>query len=268
MTNVLENILEIRKESVQKKKDEVPVLDLETRARRTPLRSLLSALVKEEEIGIVAEMKRKSPSAGSLKEPYDVAEIALAYEKGGAHALSVLTEPVFFGGDITDVAKVREVSRLPILRKDFVFDPYQIIEAKAYGADAVLLIADMLSSHQLRDLVQTAKNYQIETLVEVFSSEALPVALNAGSALLGINTRNLRTLEMKPDNIALLSRLIPRDRFIVAESGIKTRDDIEKLKSLRIAGALVGESLLRQPDLQSAVNELVQAGKRSVPNES
>jgi len=262
MPDVLENILEFRKKTVTEAKEKTSLKELEALAKEIPLNSFVMALTHEDRISIIAEMKKKSPSAGVLRDPYDVADIAAQYKKGGAHALSVLTEPLFFEGNILDMKVARDISGLPILRKDFIFDSYQIVEAKAHGADAVLLIADMLSPAQLKELVVCAQEFQLDTLVEVFTSAVLPAALNSGSMLIGINKRNLRTLKISPDNIAMLSRMVPRDRFVVAESGTRNAQDIEILKVLRVSAVLVGESLLKKSDLESSVRELVEAGKR------
>lgn len=264
MADILDNILELRKKSLKAAKEQISLQDLEKQAASMTGRSFLADVTKNGQICVIAEMKRQSPSAGVIRETYDVAGIAAAYERGGASALSVLTESDFFGGNISDIRKAREASRLPILRKDFIFDPYQVVEAKAFGADAVLLIADMLSPDQMKELVWCARHFMIEPLVEVFTDARLPLALNSEAKLIGINTRNLRTLQMNPDNILTLSRMIPRDRFVVAESGIKTPEDIERIKALRVSSVLVGESLMKQEDLESAVRTLAEAGKKEV----
>jgi len=262
MADVLENILIGQKTLVEKAKKEKPIQDLEEKAREQSTRGFFAAVSKEGQVSLIAEIKMKSPSAGSIREPFDVAEIAKSFEKGGASALSVLTEPHHFGGRVENLQKAKEACTLPILRKDFIFDPYQIVEAKAFGADAILLIAEMLSAKQLDELVECALDHQVEPLVEIFSSEALPAVINTKAKMVGINTRNLRTLEMIPHNILNLSRLIPRDRTLVAESGFKTPEEIDKLKSLRISAVLVGESLLRQDNLEEAVKKLVSAAQK------
>jgi indole-3-glycerol phosphate synthase len=264
MTDVLEDILTSRRVDVARAREKTPLAALEHEARAAkPAPDFFQAVTAEGRISLIAEMKAKSPSAGTLAADYDVEAIARAYEHGGAAALSVLTEPARFGGDIEHVRRAARVSSLPILRKDFVFDPYQIVEARAAGAAAVLLIADMVDAWTLRDLAACAREFGVEPLVEVFTSDVLPAAINSGARLIGINTRNLRTLEMYSDNVFHLSRLIPRDRAIVAESGIKTAADVESLKPMRVAAMLVGESLLKSANKEEAVRLLVQAGKRA-----
>lgn len=264
MADVLESILEVRRERVEASKKALPLAALEERAKKSfDRRPFLASVAQENAISIIAEMKQRSPSAGVLKSFYNPAQLALEYERGGAQALSVLTEPDFFGGSLEHMAQARKASRLPVLRKDFIFDSYQIFEARAFGADAVLLIADMLAPAHLKELADLAKSLFLEPLVEVFTSSSVPAALNSGASLIGVNTRDLRSLHMNPDNVFLVSQLLPKDRTLVAESGIKSSDDIKKLKSLRVAAVLVGEHLLKKENAQEAVQELVQAGKRS-----
>lgn len=259
----LAQILESRKRHVQIAKEKVSFRDLELAAKDVlPPISLASAISHSDRISLIAEMKRKSPSAGMIRPDYNVEDISKAYERGGAAALSVVTEPEMFGGEATDIVNARRASRLPILRKDFIFDPYQIVEARVRGADAILLIADMLSASQLRELFLCARQYGLETLVEAFTSNALSMAVATGSQMIGINTRDLRTLEMHPENIASMVQSIPKGRIVVAESGIKNSADLERLKSLPVSAVLVGESLLRQIDLEAATKTLVSAGIR------
>jgi indole-3-glycerol phosphate synthase len=259
MDDVLEEILALRRRRVAEAKKKVSLSSLEKELKRKmDARPFFDALTKGPAIAVIAEMKMKSPSAGLLRDPYEVARIAQEYEKGGAKALSILTEPDKFGGNTGDLEKARKAAALPILEKDFVFDPYQIVEARAKGADAVLLIADMLDASLLKELVDCAKTVQIEPLVEVFTEESVAPALATSARLIGINTRNLRTLAMHTENISLLSRLIPDDRAIVAESGIRTVDDVRRLKTFRVKAILVGESLLRQNNLVRATKQLAE----------
>lgn len=260
MTDHLELILRERKESLRTRMSKMPLPGIEKSAKEYTPRGFLNHIAKEDRITLIAEMKRKSPSAGDIRPEYDVAGIARAYERGGASAISVLTEPSYFGGQVEDVRLARQATTLPILRKDFIFDPYQIFEARAYGADAVLLISEMLAASQLKELARLAMQQGLEPLVEVFSSDAVPATLNTGASLIGINSRNLRTLQMSHESIFLLSKLIPLDRTIVAESGIKTPQDVERLRAIRVASVLVGESLLKQSDLEKAVGALAKAG--------
>ena len=260
MSDVLEQILESRRKSLEKSKIRRSIRDLEGMILGVPAPlDFKNAINRPGEISVIAEMKKKSPSAGMIRPEYSVSKIAEAYKKGGARALSVLTEEDFFGGEILDLQRAKDASELPILRKDFIFDPYQIAEARAYGADAILLIADMLDPGHLNDLVDCALEYRVEPLVEVFTPSVLEAVLQTKARIVGINNRNLRTLEMLPDNVENLSRLIPSDRVVVAESGIKKPEEISALRKLPVRAVLVGESLLKQPDLEVAVRKLVEA---------
>jgi indole-3-glycerol phosphate synthase len=261
MTDKLQEIYEKRRGRVAEAKERVSLQDLETKAKQATgsAAAFIDALNRPGKISVIAEFKRRSPSAGELRPKDNPASVAAAYEEGGASALSILTEPDWFGGALDDIRLARSRSILPILRKDFVFDPYQIVEAKAAGADAVLLIADMIDPVLLSELAAVARQYQLATLVEVFTDEALSAALATGSRLIGVNARNLRTLTMHPDRVERLSARIPSDRLFVAESGIKTPADLERLKKLRVSAVLVGESFLKQPDLSAAVGHLVKA---------
>lgn len=259
----LEEILDKRRDRVAESQVKVSLSELEAQAKVVvPRASFGKAVHQMEKIAVIAEMKRKSPSAGPIRPKMHVERIAESYEKGGAAALSVLTEPDFFGGDIADLKVAAESSDLPVLLKDFVFDPYQIVEAKVAGASAVLLIADMLPNSLLIELAGVARSYGLDSLVEVFSRDSLQPALQTGSKIIGINTRNLRTLEMDPHRVEELGKDIPSDCAIVAESGIRTAADMERLKKGRVSAVLIGESLLKKTDVYKAIKEIVKAGVR------
>ncbi|MBV9080689.1 MAG: indole-3-glycerol phosphate synthase TrpC [Elusimicrobia bacterium] len=259
--DALADIVALRRRRLSEAKEKTSMSAMERMAKSAPeSEDFTAAVVRPGRIALIAEMKRRSPSAGSIREAYNPAAIAAAYEEGGAAALSVLTEPDKFGGELSDIRRAKTACRLPVLRKDFIFDPYQIAEARANGADAVLLIAEMLSASEMAELASYAREMQVEPLVEVFSESVLDAALASGAKLIGINSRNLRTLEMRPDNFSRLAPRIPADRYVIAESGIKTADDVEKLKSLRVSAMLVGESILKQTDLSAAVRVLANAG--------
>lgn len=259
----LEEILLSRKRQVARDKEKVSFSEMERLAQeqRAPA-NFYDTLNQPKRITVIAEMKRRSPSAGAIRPEFDAARVAEAYEKGGASALSILTEPDFFGGSINDLKRTHDACPLPILRKEFIFDPYQVVEAKAFGASAILLIADMVSPSLLKELAACAFENGLSALVEIFTAGSLEAALQTESKILGINTRNLRTLEMNPNQVRDLCKEIPADRLVVAESGIKTPADIDKLKALRVAAVLVGESLLHQNDMTKAVQALVKAGER------
>ncbi len=260
MTDKLQEILDKRRQSVAAARARVSLNDLESAAKKIgSARPFVEELNRPGKISVIAEFKRRSPSAGALRFASDVSPVATAYQEGGASALSILTEPDWFDGRLEDIKEAQLGSSLPVLRKDFIFDPYQIVEAKVAGADAVLLIADMIDPVLLSELAACARQFGLTTLVEVFTDEALPAALNTGSRLIGVNARNLRTLTMHPDRIERLSTRIPSDRLIVAESGIQTPADMERLKKFRVSAVLVGESFLKHPDLSEAIRNLMAA---------
>ncbi len=257
----LEEILTSRRGYVARAKEKTSLAALESQAKRTaePV-SFLKAVHQPGRITLIAEFKRKSPSAGIIFVDADVAAVAQQYEDGGAAAMSILTEPDWFDGDIDDIRTAKTVTTLPVLRKDFVFDPYQIVEARAAGASAVLLIADMVSASELNSLVACAREWKLEPLVEAFTPEAMEATVASGAKVIGINTRNLRTLQMFPDHVKELSKMVPADRVLVAESGIKSAADVAKLMVTRASSMLVGESILKQPNLEEAVRALATAG--------
>ncbi len=260
MGDILEDILVARRKALEQSKARQSISELDGLISRAPVPlDFKKAINQPGKISVISEMKKKSPSAGMIRPDYSVSKIAEAYKKGGAQALSVLTEGDFFGGEILDIQRAKDAAGLPVLRKDFIFDPYQIAEARAYGADAVLLIADMLDPEHLKDLVACAFEYKVEPLVEVFTAAVLEAVLKTKADVVGINNRNLRTLKMMPDNVANISRLIPSDKVVVAESGIKNPEEITALRKLPVRAVLVGESLLKQPDLESAVRRLTEA---------
>lgn len=261
VTDALEEILSGRRRRVLQLKEKVSFHEIDRLAKAAPpAMDFVAAVARPGLITLIAEMKKRSPSAGMIRQPYDPGKIAIAYEKGGAAAVSVLTEPDKFGGDLADIARAKKVMKLPVLRKDFIFDPYQVAESRAAGADAILLIADMVPATLLNELAAAAREYGVEPLVEVFSGDVMGAALDTGAKLIGINARNLRTLEMRPDRVIALSPQIPADRYVVAESGIKTPNDVERLRSMPVFAMLVGEALLKQQNLEAATRVLADAG--------
>jgi indole-3-glycerol phosphate synthase len=226
---------------------------------RPPARDLVAALRHAARPGspaVVAEVKRASPSAGSIAEAEDAAERATRYAEGGAAAISVLTEPVHFDGSLVDLEAVRRAVELPILRKDFLVDPAQVIEARAHGADAVLLIAASLTAHELGAMLATAADLGMAALVEAHDDEDLDRVLATEAPLVGVNARDLETLEV--DAAAALRRLrrIPPDRVAVMESGVATRADVLAAAAAGASAILVGETLMRAADPAARIREL------------
>jgi indole-3-glycerol phosphate synthase len=209
---------------------------------------------------IIAELKRKSPSKGFIDRDLDVAVTAQDYAKGGAAAISVLTEGPFFAGTLDDLSRVRQACSVPLLRKDFIIDPYQIVEARAHGAGAVLLIVAALDGKQLSEFIRLAREFELEALVEVHDAAELDRALDAGAAMIGINNRDLKTFEV---DLGTTERLAPAaakaGTLVVAESGIKGAGDIRRLAAAGADAFLVGETLLLAADRAKAVRELVDA---------
>ena len=204
----------------------------------------------------IGEVKKASPSAGLIRSDFDAPAIARTYMEKGAAAVSVLTERDFFQGSLDDLARVHAAVSLPVLRKDFVMDEYQIIEAAASGADAVLLIVAILDSKQISRFLKVADDHSIACLVETHDSDEINQALDAGALMLGINNRNLKTLEVDLGVVERLFPQIPKGMIAVAESGYKTRAEIQKLERLGLDAVLIGETLMRSQDIGAAAEEL------------
>lgn len=206
---------------------------------------------------IIAEVKKASPSKGVIREDFDPLALACAYQEGGAAALSILTEPHFFQGNLEYLTQVRRYTSLPLLRKDFIIDSYQILEALVYGADFILLIAAALSRRELRDLLTYARRLGLEVLVEIHSKEDLTKAIFAGADIIGINHRNLQTFEMQMNLCSELIPLIPQGKVIIAESGISSKETLQTLQHLGVDAFLIGEYFMRQKSVKEAIEEFL-----------
>jgi indole-3-glycerol phosphate synthase len=215
------------------------------------------AALKAAPVGLIAEVKRKSPSAGPIRDPFDPAAIARAYEAAGAQAISCLMDFNYFGGGEAQWSAVRAATALPMLYKEFVIDPRQIFHAEALGASAVLLIVAALNDAELKKFIRLTEASGMTPLVEVHTEEEMKRAVAAGANCIGINNRNLKTFETKLETTLQLRELAPKDCTLISESGIRTADDVKRLRDAGIAAILVGESLLRQPDLEAAVRSLM-----------
>jgi len=222
-----------------------------------PVHQLRAALGRSDRLNVIAECKRRSPSKGMLRPQYDPAAIAAGYAAAGAAAISVLTEPTFFDGSLDHLRAVRAVVPLPILRKDFIVSEYQILEAKAAGADAILLIVAALTAVELRSLASCATANGVDALVEVHSVDELSTALDAGAAIIGVNNRNLRTLTVDIAASETLIARIPKHVISVSESGLRTSDDLLRLRQTGYCAFLIGERFMTAADPGAALRELL-----------
>jgi indole-3-glycerol phosphate synthase len=253
---VLERILHTTREEVARRKRELPVDQLESVGEAPAVRRSLRTALTEPGIAVIAEFKRRSPSAGTLRERPGVAELVGAYERGGAAALSILTEGPHFDGSLEDLREARAACTLPILRKDFIVDPYQLHEARAAGADAVLLIVAALDQPALLDLHDQARELGLDVLVEVHDRAELARANEVGARLIGINNRDLRDFSVDVERTFALLEEVPNGVAVVSESGIATATQLRRLEEQGVQAVLVGETLMRSPDPEAVLAAL------------
>ncbi len=255
--NILEKIIAYKKPVLAKKKQQIPLDKLkESTFFGREIISVSERFKQPTATGIIAEFKRRSPSKSAINLNADVLEVATAYERAGATALSVLTDEHFFGGNIDDIKQIRNHINIPILRKDFIFDEYQIYEAKSIGADFILLIAEVLSKQRVMDLAKTAHDLNLEVLLEIHSEEQLP-KINKYIDLLGINNRNLKTFEVSIQNSINLINKVPGHLIKVSESGIKKPDNISLLRANGFQGFLIGESFMKTVNPGEALQSFI-----------
>jgi indole-3-glycerol phosphate synthase len=252
---ILEEIVERTCVDVARRREAVPLerIDLGERGEPRPFAEALTA----PGIAVIAEHKRASPSAGTIGSGADVAEVAAAYERGGAAALSILTEEHWFRGSLDDIRVARAATDLPILRKDFIVDPYQVYEAASAGADALLLIVAALHPEDLKVLLREARELDLDVLVEIHDEEELEIALDADAELLGINNRDLRDFSVDLERTFELLADVPAGKIVVSESGISTREQLDSLEEVGVDAVLVGETLMRAGDVEAACRTLV-----------
>jgi indole-3-glycerol phosphate synthase len=259
---ILDEILAVKRTEIAAAQATRSLAEVDAAARAAgPVRGLERALRRAagEPVRVIAEIKRASPSAGAIRTGADPAEIAREYAGGGASAISVLTDRRFFDGELGFLARCREAVGLPLLRKDFVIDAYQIAEARAAGADAVLLIVAALAPAQLAELVAAARSYALDALVEVHDLHEVDTALAAGATLLGVNHRDLKTFTMDMTLTAQIAPRVPAGVVLVGESGIRSREDVHRLAAAGAHAVLVGEQLMRAPSPGQALRELLGA---------
>lgn len=256
MSEFLEKILAATRASLETRKKNHPLSVIQENLPIYIKRSLVAA-VAEPGVSVIAEIKRASPSKGMIRPDLDVTATASAYEQAGAKAVSVLTEESYFHGSLEDLSAAREACGLPLLRKDFIVDRYQVWESAAAGADAILLIVAALTDEELKRLTSEAREARLECLVEVHDREELERALGLGTVLIGINNRNLNTFEVDLDTTINLIDSVPDSVNVVSESGISNREDIERLADKGVEAVLVGEALMREDDPGIKVRELI-----------
>ncbi len=257
MSDILARILATKRREVADASARAPRLDLLARCRDLPpARGFERAVRAASSIAVIAEVKKASPSAGVIRPDFDPVAIAKAYHTGGAAALSVLTDEEYFQGKLSYLADVRAAVPLPLLRKDFIIDRYQLAEARTAGADAVLLIAEALTATQLTDLRGEAVALGLDVLIELHDIDQLPAVLVSGATLVGINNRDLRSFVTRLEQTFDLLPHIPNSVAVVSESGIRTHADLVRLHAAGAKAVLVGESLMRQPDVTAALREL------------
>ncbi len=260
MSNVLENICAKKRIVVEARKAQRPIGIVRDDAEKaSPPRGFARALksASKKGYGLISEIKRASPSKGLIREDFDPATLARAYRDGGATCLSVLTETPNFQGDDTHLIAARGAVDLPVLRKDFMIDPYQIVESRALGADCILLIMAALGDDLALEMESLARQYGMDVLIEIHNEAELERALKLTSPLIGVNNRNLKTLETSLQTTHRLAPLVPGDRVLVCESGLYTPDDLAEMAAIGARCFLIGESLMRQSDVAQAVRTLL-----------
>ena len=254
--DLLETIVAAARTRVQARRELVPEAALEARIALQPGTRGFRAALSRPGVNVIAECKRRSPSKGLLLADYDPVRIARSYEQAGAAAISVLTEPTFFDGELSHLEAVRAVVGIPVLRKDFIVDRYQLLEARAFGADAVLLIVAALDDESLMRLRQEAESLGLDALVEVHDAAELEAVKESGATLIGVNNRDLRTFDVRLETFEALAPQFPAGAVTVAESGIFTHDDVARMGRAGAHAVLVGESLMREPDIEAATRRL------------
>jgi indole-3-glycerol phosphate synthase len=253
----LETVVERTEADLARRKRDVPATELERRLGPSRRGRPFSEALVDEGISLIAEMKRASPSRGAIRPGASVTEILTTYEAAGARACSVLTEPNWFGGSLADLEEARAAVRLPLLRKDFLVDEYQLLEARVAGADAVLLIVAALGGRRLAELAAFAGDLGMDSLVEVHDEAEMEIAVEAGAEVIGVNNRNLHSLEVDLDTTFRLLSDVPAGTVVVAESGITRHEDVEALEEAGIDAILVGEALMGADDPAQAIRALM-----------
>ncbi len=258
MAGILQEIMVHKQAEVSAARSRVSIAELERQIRSAPpVRDFAAALRRSHPLALIAEVKRASPSAGLIREDFCASEIARTYAENGAACISVLTDEKYFQGHLDDLRQIRKLVDVPLLRKDFILDPYQILEARAAGADCVLLIAECLDDAQLADLYQTALGLGMQALVELHDEENLGRVLRLDPILLGVNNRDLKVMKTNLQHCIDLRAQVPDSVLFVGESGIHSRAHVVRLIEGRVHAMLVGETLMKSPNIGAKVRELL-----------
>lgn len=258
MSDILNKIVLKKRDEIAEQKQKTPESELLSQLKDAPdIRNFVVALKNANPIGLIAEIKKASPSAGLIRDDFNPVEIAKIYESHGAACISVLTDEHFFKGSLEYLKQVREVAQIPLLRKDFILDRFQITQARAAGADAVLLIAECLNDDELHSLYEYAGELGMTSLIEIYEPSNLERVLKLSPPLMGVNNRNLRTFVTSLDHTLELQKSIPEETLLVSESGIQTGEDVQKLVDAGIGAILVGETLMRPDDIGKKVDEIL-----------
>ncbi len=256
---ILDDIVADKIPEVEKRKRELPLEELAKQIKEQSPPLDFASVLKGNRIQLIAEVKKASPSKGIIRRDFNPVDIALIYANNGAAAISVLTDEKYFMGSLNYLKIIGKAldKPVPILRKDFILDKYQVYEARAAGADAILLIVAILESEKLSELLELSHQLGMKCLVEVHNKNECEVAVNSGAGVIGINNRDLRTFSVDIRTTGRLRQLIPSDRIVVSESGIKNRDDIARLKGWNVDSVLIGESLMASADIAAAMKEFL-----------
>ncbi|MFO0977147.1 MAG: indole-3-glycerol phosphate synthase TrpC [Planctomycetaceae bacterium] len=258
MATILDKIIDQKRLDIAAAKSRVSFATLEAQLPTAPpVRGFLKALKAGTPPALIAEVKKASPSAGLIRPDFDPVAIATDYQRAGASCLSILTDEKFFQGHLDYLRSIRQVVDIPVMRKEFIIDRYQVLEARVAGADCILLIAECLDDVQLNDLYNYARELGMDVLIELYDLENVPRVMKTGTQLLGVNNRDLRTFVTSMDHTFTVRRQVPEEILLVSESGIGTHADILRLRESGIGAVLVGESLMRQPSVTDAVRQLM-----------
>lgn len=255
--NILDEIIEYKKSEVARKKEQLPLNKILSGIDKlSPPRDFSSAIGSPGKLHLIAEIKKSSPSAGEIAKNFDVREIAKQHEQSGADAISVLTDIKFFQGDILYIDIVKQMTSLPVLRKDFIVDEYQIYESRYFGADAILLIAAVLDKEKIQNFLKIASELKLSVIAEVHKEEELGAVLETEAGIIGINNRNLSDLAVDMNTTLKLKPKIPKGKIVISESGIKNKDDIAKLRNCGVNAVLIGEHFMKSKNIKESVEDL------------